>query len=297
MTTHLSSMPQQPNTSTPSDISPGFRAPDVGPYAKPTDTLTEVAAAGARLDGIQATVGPYVPSLWRTRPVTSEAPTQPDVSDGEGEMSADLPWIDLFLDSEVTHMGAEEDLGEPMSEPWLTSEVDAPSIVDEAVVEDAMVAEVPSVDLSIVAAATEPDAADTADAWPLDEAGAAMRAFADDLDTRESESPRTRAMESTEPPVSSAAPLSPLPMWSDEDTMDIMPVKSAGAPTARGEEWAAQARREADLTGNSEATARALESLARRVRNGDIVMPGFAPDMGDAAALAAALAALLSVRR
>ena len=86
-------------------------------------------------------------------------------------------------------------------------------------------------------------------------------------------------------------------MWSDEDTMDIMPVKAPLAPTARGEEWAAQARREADLSGNTEATASALESLAHRVRSGDIVMPGFAPDMGDAAALAAALAALLSVRR
>ncbi len=297
MTTRLSSMPQQLNT--PSNVIPGFRAPDVGPYAKPTDIVTGVAGDAVGLDAIRAMVGPYVPSHWRTRPVASDEPSQPEQVDGEGEgeLSADLPWIDLFLDSEVSDTGAVETLAEPVSEPWLTPEVFATSIADAEIADDATAAEVPSADASIVEATTETDAPESADAWPLDEAGAAMRAFAEDLNAREPESPRTFAMESTEPPVSSVEPLSPLPMWSDEDTMDIMPVKAPLTVMARGEEWAAQARREAELTGNTEATARALESLAHRVRNGDIVMTGFTPDMGDAAALAAALAALLSVRR
>ena len=297
MTTRLSSMPQPPNTPTPSNIILGFRAPDVGPYAKPTDTFAGVAGDAARIDAVRATVGPYVPSPWRTRPSPSDEPSQSEQVDGDGEMSADLPWIDLFLDSEVSDTGTVEALAEPVSGPWLTPEVIATPIADEAIAADAMVAEVPLVEASIVAATTETDAPETADAWPLEEAGAAMRAFAEDLNSRVSESPRTFAMDSTEPPGSAVEPLSPLPMWSDEDTMDIMPVKAPLAPTARGEEWAAQARREAELTGNTEATARALESLAHRVRTGDIVMPGFASDMGDAAALAAALAALLSVRR
>ena len=61
------------------------------------------------------------------------------------------------------------------------------------------------------------------------------------------------------------------------------------------EPWADRARRAGDE--NAEAAARALELLARRVREGEISLAGYEPRLGDAAALAAALAALLGVRR
>jgi hypothetical protein len=86
-------------------------------------------------------------------------------------------------------------------------------------------------------------------------------------------------------------------MWGDDDMMDIMPVKSPRQHVDSNEHWAARARRESERSGTNEAAALALESLARRVRDGEISIPGYTPDMGDAAALAAALAALLSVRR
>jgi hypothetical protein len=39
-----------------------------------------------------------------------------------------------------------------------------------------------------------------------------------------------------------------------------------------------------------------LESIARRLRSGELQVPGFVADRGDAAALAAALASLLGAR-
>ena len=114
-----------------------------------------------------------------------------------------------------------------------------------------------------------------------------------------------------------------LDAWSDDDMMDIMPVSiaesardespvshapvqpAADATPPSETNWAAQARERevqspsADRqggAGQTEAAAQLLESLARRVREGELVLPGFNAEMGDAAALASALAALLGVR-
>ena len=85
-------------------------------------------------------------------------------------------------------------------------------------------------------------------------------------------------------------------MWGDEDLMDIMPVRRMRTAATEGEPWADQARRQSE-TGGAEAAASVLESLARRVRDGELTLSGYSPDMGEPAALAAALAALLGVRR
>ncbi|MES2522186.1 MAG: hypothetical protein V4617_05765 [Gemmatimonadota bacterium] len=94
---------------------------------------------------------------------------------------------------------------------------------------------------------------------------------------------------------------SPLPMWNDDDLMDIMPPPEAARPAEESPHWtltAADASIEASLQGsNSESAARALETLAARVRSGELRVEGYAPELGDAAALAAALAALLGIRR
>jgi hypothetical protein len=133
----------------------------------------------------------------------------------------------------------------------------------------------------------------TTEQWPLDDAGESMRVLADDLAAREITN-EGKGGDDAEAPVASTPPL---PMWGDDDMMDIMPVKSPRQHVDSNEHWAARARRESERSGTNEAAALALESLARRVRDGEISIPGYTPDMGDAAALAAALAALLSVRR
>jgi hypothetical protein len=167
---------------------------------------------------------------------------------------------------------------------------------DESTADGAMLEEVPTTAESIAEAFAADESslraeptAPPADVWPLDEAGAAMRALAGEMPN-----PPQRAITPLYvPPVASTPPL---PMWGDDDLMDIMPVRPPAAE-AQEEHWAASARREAERAGSPEAAARALEDLARRVRAGELELPGYAPEMGDAAALAAALAALLGVRR
>lgn len=95
----------------------------------------------------------------------------------------------------------------------------------------------------------------------------------------------------------------PLEPWTDDERwMDIMPaLQTPGGPDLAGETaWArAFAEPPAPLSpapsppGDTEAAAASLEAIARRLRAGDLDIPGYRGDRGDAAALAAALAALL----
>lgn len=251
--------------------------------------------------------------------------------------TVELPWIDTFLDDSAEPVAAAPVAAEPVvAEPFALSpdpvdavaDVDAVEVIaveaawveatEEATEEATVEATVEAADVLVMDAQgdgvfldeatptaesiAEAFAADDssvsaaehtpppADVWPMDEAGAAMRALAGDMP-----SPPQRAITPLYvPPVASTPPL---PMWGDDDLMDIMPVRAPAAAEIHDEHWAASARREAERAGNPEAAARALEDLARRVRAGELELPGYAPEMGDAAALAAALAALLGVRR
>ncbi len=150
------------------------------------------------------------------------------------------------------------------------------------------------------------------EAWPLEDAGAQMRGLADDLRIRDAlgEDPDSSPLFDAPPHVA------PLPMWGDDDMLDIMPVNrdtysASPAPgeavRGRDDAWADRARREQDgadsladrdaRENSQEAAAKTLEGLARRVREGELLIPGYDARLGDAAALAAALAALLGVRR
>jgi hypothetical protein len=105
-------------------------------------------------------------------------------------------------------------------------------------------------------------------------------------------------VDATTPGVVERAVPSSLPMWSDDDMMDIMPSPTAHASSSNvGKDAGQSAALEGESTPHTESAARTLEMLAQRVRSGDLVLPGYAPELGDAAALAAALAALLGIRR
>lgn len=147
-----------------------------------------------------------------------------------------------------------------------------------------------------------PEAPTASDAWALDDAAAQMRALADEL--REPQGLAHHAGEAARL-FAETASLDLLSAWSDDDMIDIMPMQNErsvapkrmptpGASSAI-EPWADRARRSGDE--NAETAARALEVLARRVRDGEISLTGYEPRLDDAAALAAALAALLGVRR
>jgi len=201
--------------------------------------------------------------------------------------AASLPWIDVFLSSTpAMPMRAVDERIASVTAP------STESIVDEAA---ASVQWPPSAD--------ELEALTPSDAWALDDAAAQMRALADELRDRDGVEIVSRE---TDRLFEGAAPPPPvLASWGDDDLIDIMPTRTAppvatprmptpGSPSPIAP-WADRARRAGDES--SEAAARALEVLARRVRDGEISLAGYEPRLGDAAALAAALAALLGVRR
>jgi hypothetical protein len=198
-----------------------------------------------------------------------------------------LPWIDAFLSTTPAI---------PMrSVDERVASLTAPST--EAIVDEA------AASVQWPPTANELEAPTPSDAWALDDAAEQLRALADELRERDgisiASSETDRVFEGAPPPPSL------LPSWGDDDLIDIMPMQTdysaalsrmptpaSFAPIAP---WADRARQAGDES--SEAAARALEVLARRVRDGELSLVGYEPRLGDAAALAAALAALLGVRR
>jgi len=140
------------------------------------------------------------------------------------------------------------------------------------------------------------------DDWPFIDAGAQTSELSGDL----------RAPDRSFLGADEGASPQPLPMWNDDDLMDIMPAPAATPSDERslaaslmefrepkteyGDDAAASAEREEQQAANGEHAARTLETLAQRVRSGEIVVPGYVPELGDAAVLAAALGALLGIR-
>jgi len=146
------------------------------------------------------------------------------------------------------------------------------------------------------------------------DAGERMRALTTALDSHTTHSDVSHASEF--PEDEDQRPL-PMPMWNDNDCVDVMPVHAPSSPADVGMPSApitmsafthtptlfcadpvdsaehVSAPNEPSRLSNADATARALEALAWRIRNGDLVILGFSADRGDAAALATALAALL----
>ncbi len=304
----MSSIPSTPSTG-------ADRRLTAAPYAFPPAGNAPVAHARHSARG---QVGPYVPAPWRgtpavesvravtTRSVTPLAveavlatqmppsyPTpayftplgSPAQDDIEREDSR-LPWIDAFLTT--TPAMATPAVDEPMA---LFTPPSPEAIVGEA----GRAAGWPTI-------AAGEEVATASDAWALTEAADQMRALADEL--RESGRIAGDSGKAAQP-LNELATSEPLSAWADEDMIDIMPLHEAGTSGAdRGaalgashsiEPWADRARRSGNE--DAEAAARALEVLARRVRDGDISLAGYEPRLGDAAALAAALAALLGVRR
>ena len=183
--------------------------------------------------------------------------------------------------------------------------------------------------------ATASDAGQMEDRWPLDEAVAEFRSLGARLEplppavVDESDSTAIGDQNVTAGSVDAdGSPMSPpMSAWSDDDLLDIMPIRHSGrtplssaALPADGELWAERALKAqedalsfgappaSDLAGaaheepplaeeaTAEQAAHALELLAQRVRAGELLLPGYDPRMGEPAALVAALAALLGVR-
>ncbi len=133
--------------------------------------------------------------------------------------------------------------------------------------------------------------------WPLAEAADSLRMLADAMPASTHIASGSRpdlgrpyATPLGVPPI---AMTPPLPMWDDEDSMDIMPVKVDAAATRDPEHWS-RAVTGASTSATEVGAAVAIEAIAQRIRRGDLAVPGYSEGMSDAATLAAALTALLS---
>ena len=250
------------------------RTPYAGPAAATSDARADAAA----------TPQPYVPVELRTRPSLAATRSAPIVAPQADE----LPWISEYL--------AAPDVGVSPELPRALSG-ELPGVLSPNESGAAAFLEEPGRDQPSVAGSSanvEAVAEARADDWPFTEAAAETSELSGDL-------PAPDLFADTF--AGDAAP-EPLPMWNDDDMMDIMPVHSTHVAstdalfTTSDETQAAPHGAAHDAHSQErESAARALEGLANRVRGGELALHGYASEMGDAAALAAALAALLGERR
>jgi hypothetical protein len=155
--------------------------------------------------------------------------------------------------------------------------------------------EAEAIDHHDVSASAGPTTSEGDEPWAIAEASEELAELADGLIGR------TSTVE-----TASDAEASSMEPWTDDERwMDIMPaLQTPGGPDLAGETAWARAFSEppAPLTpaplpaGDTEAAAASLEAIARRLRAGELDVPGYRGERGDAAALAAALAALLGAR-
>jgi hypothetical protein len=261
-----------------------------------------------------------------------------DVEEPAAGDEAPLPWIDAFLAATPPLPTTAVEEPAPVEEAWGMESATAEELLAEAlaVSADDATADFGADEVSIEQeGATALDAVQMEDGWPLDEAVAEFRSLGarleplpspvgDETDSTAFSDPHVTAG-SGDADGSSMSP--PMSAWSDDDLLDIMPIRHSGrtplsgaALPADGELWAERAlkaqedalsfgatppsglagaaREELPLAeeATAEQAAHALELLAQRVRAGELLLPGYDPRMGEPAALVAALAAVLGVR-
>lgn len=315
------------------------------PYAGPT--AASAAALELARGLLDATAnGPYVPAAWRSADaaparvaeltpstpmvaVAAEAAavhvepqvaepvvTEPVTTDVQTTISDDLPWIDSFLASTPPlPMMAIEDASTTVVADEV-SDVVADEVALDVTVEE-LVQQVHVEEPVVSAAASDVSSETPDDTWPLDEATPDFERLSQQIDASHGPEVLATPAQTTPPQPAPAVPLGQsLPAtpamapWSDEEFMDIMPVRRAmrtpmsSAAMDQSSQWAERARaaqvaRDAAQdagVGRASEAAEALEMLARRVRSGELAVPEFDGRNGESAALVAALAAVLGVR-
>lgn len=336
--------PYRPLRPTPI-VSPAIRTPLYIPPI-PTPSVEAAVEDEGIIDPMLVDTAEFpIPSgTWQsltpldTPAVAPQESAAADVEEPAASDEAPLPWIDAFLAATPPlPMGAVEEPA-PLGEAWGMESATAEELLAEAlaVSADDATADFGADEVSIEQeGATALDAVQMEDGWPLDEAVAEFRSLGarleplpspvgDETDSTAFSDPHVTAG-SGDADGSSMSP--PMSAWSDDDLLDIMPIRHSGrtplsgaALPADGELWAERAlkaqedalsfgatppsglagaaREELPLAeeATAEQAAHALELLAQRVRAGELLLPGYDPRMGEPAALVAALAAVLGVR-
>ncbi|MEP6835235.1 MAG: hypothetical protein ABJB74_17745 [Gemmatimonas sp.] len=156
------------------------------------------------------------------------------------------------------------------------------------------------------------EAPETDESWPLGEAGKRLDELTQSLSSLDASRERMQVERQLSDAPLLEFPESALPMWNEEEWIDIMPPSSAdlslheelsqaGLSLSAPDNSATNREPGADAMPstlvNAESAARALESLAQRVRNGELQVPAFSNEVGQEAMLAGLLASMLGWRQ
>lgn len=242
------------------------------PVAEP-ETFADVAEAVVAIAHEEPAVEAVAPEADEIESVEATAEEVYAVE----AIAADAPELSEAYDAHATHLSTEE----------LVADDTLPSISD------------------FLLAGAFPEPSPDAPQWPIADVGAELSRLTEEmpLAPREERDASEDGVEAT--PVQGTGETHAA--WSeDEAWLDIMPAASP-AVERELEAQTAWARAfgeppaplpSAPATGGNVFTAaRALEEVARRLRAGELALPAWSPDGGEAAALAATLTALLGARR
>jgi hypothetical protein len=281
------------------------------PFAAPTAHHAE-SGAFATVPALEPTVladrrswlpQPFVPPVVRDVTSVAELPAEPVIP--EDTVWAEAVSVDVVAEP-VVELETFVDDAEPVvaiahEEPVAAHEAyAAPLPSEEAPADDTL----PSISDFLVAGAFPESSAD-APQWPIADVGAEVTRLSEGMPVAPRDEHDATARDTHETPVQGTSETHAA--WSDDEAwLDIMPAASPAvereleAQTA----WArAFGEPPAPLPstpatgGNVFTAARALEEVARRLRAGELALPAWSPDGGEAAALAATLTALLGARR
>ncbi len=159
------------------------------------------------------------------------------------------------------------------------------------------------------------DVPDEEERWPLGEAGKRLDELTQSLSSLDASRERLQAAERSNADAAANAGAA-LPMWNEDEWIDIMPTLSSDQPQqgnlehdaplgsmpgpvqdVRDSAAAHFASAHSAMSVNVETAARALEGLAERVRAGEVRVPAFPSELGQEAMLAGLLASMLGWRQ
>lgn len=266
-----------------------YSAPQaVAPSVTPTRNFDPETGAPLRLPV------PFVPREFRARS-RADVTILPAVERAEGPISSELTSvpnttsITRRFNDDTAESGQQVEVAEALATEAPTAETPSVELLN-AVSADAEFpahesipsAELPWIDAFAVDT-PEPEAN-----WPLGDAGKRLDELTQSLSSLDASRERQQAAELKN--VEAAATAEPkLPMWNEEEWIDIMPTAPVTGESLHHES--------APSLGNAESTARFLEGLAQRIRVGDVHVPASPTELGQEAMLAGLLASMLGWRQ
>lgn len=263
--------------------------------------------------GVAQPLVPFVPPEFR-REVRPDVMTMPGVQQlhvaptFEHPNAADTSWAP---DSVAQHFGSITHDEAPHVIPQARdAAADGNAVADRDI-------DVPDIDVSTNESSTElpwidafaADETEAEETWPMGEAGKRLDELTESLSSLDASRARQeRTDAAAEEGVGSTD--ASLPMWNEDEWIDIMPTAIAASMPINSEIVDAVYDRPADseagtnasaesarVPAGPELTARALEALAQRIRVGEVQVPEAQPHMAEEALLAGVLASMLGWRQ